>query len=89
METTVKLEDHFLSKEEFSKYLEKVVLMSQGDITYLEAAIYAAEFFGIDSENIPKFISPRVRDKIETQALKDHLIDKSVRPVEETLGAFF
>jgi hypothetical protein len=46
-------------------------------MSYMEAALCACEDHGIDPEDIKKFVSTPIRDKIEGEAMKLNLIPRS------------
>lgn len=67
--------NNFLTKSEFSRIVEKHVLDRK--MSYMEAVLCACEDHGIDPEDIKKFVSTPIRDKIEGEAMKLNLIPRS------------
>ena len=90
-ETTEPLEEgvesFFIDKETFSKQVEILVLDSNGEISFIDAAISVAEFHQIDLEDINSYILPKVKSRIKMEALESRLIhqDKS----KQTLDTFY
>jgi len=62
------LEEQFLTKPKFSKLVEQTVFDKQ--ISYMDAIIWLCEEHSIEIEDIRKFISPIIRDKLEAEARK-------------------
>lgn len=84
-ETTIdpvqnEIDSKSVSRETFSKQIEKIVLMSEGALSFMDAAIGVADFHGIDLEDVGKLITPQVKSRIETEALEVRMIHQSVRP---------
>lgn len=65
----------FLTKSEFSKLVEKIVLEKK--MGYIEAVLHICEDHNVDPEDVKKFISGPIQDKIEGEAMKLNLIPKS------------
>ena len=62
------LEEQFLTKPKFSKLVEQTVIDKR--ISYMDAIIWLCEEHSIELEDIRKFISPIIRDKLEAEARK-------------------
>ena len=62
------LEEQFLTKPKFSKLVEQTVIDKR--ISYMDAIIWLCEEHSIEIEDIRKFISPIIRDKLEAEARK-------------------
>lgn len=62
------LEDQFLSKAKFAKLVEETVL--QKKLSYMDAIIHICEENSIEIEEVRKFISPIIKDKLEAEARK-------------------
>lgn len=69
------MSDKFLTKSEFSKLVEKNVLESK--MTYMEAVLEVCEEHGIDPEDVRKFVSAPIQEKIEGEAMRLNLIPRS------------
>ena len=62
------LEDQFLTKPKFSKLVEETVLTKK--LSYMDAIIHIFEENSIELEEVRKFISPIIKDKLEAEARK-------------------
>jgi UDP-glucose 6-dehydrogenase len=69
------MSDKFLTKSEFSKLVEKNVLNSK--MTYMEAVLEVCEEHGIDPEDVRKFVSAPIQEKIEGEAMRLNLIPRT------------
>lgn len=60
------IEEKFLSKSKFTKLIESTV----GDlrVPYMEAIIHVCDEHDIELEDVKRFISPVIRDKLEAEA---------------------
>lgn len=56
----------FLNKQKFSMLIEETVLNDK--ISYMDAIIEVCEQNGIEIEDVRKFISPAIKDKLEAEA---------------------
>jgi|TARA_B110000483_G_C18036768_1_gene480963 hypothetical protein len=63
----MKIEEQFLTKSKFTKLIENVVVNLR--IPYMDAIIKVCETNEIELEDIKKFISPVIKDKIEAEAM--------------------
>ena len=61
------IEDQFLTKSKFTKLVEKTVLELR--IPYMEAVLHLCEKNDIEPEDVKKFISPVIKDKLEAEAM--------------------
>ena len=59
-------EQVFLSKMKFGKLIEGVVRSHKS--SYMDAVIHLCEQHDVELEEVRKFISPIIRDKIEAEA---------------------
>lgn len=68
------IEEKFLSKSKFTKLIEYTV----GDLSvpYMEAIIHVCEQHDIELEDVKRFISPVIRDKIEAEAQSLNFLPK-------------
>lgn len=69
------MNDGFLTKSEFSKLVEKIVMEKR--MGYIDAVLYVCEDHNVDPEDVKKFISGPIQDKIEGEAMRLNLIPKS------------
>lgn len=69
------MNEKFLTKSEFSKLVEKNVLDKR--MSYMDAVLMVCEDHGIDPEDVKKFVSGPIQDKIEGEAMRLNLIPRS------------
>ena len=60
------IEQKFLTKQKFSKLIETTVIAKR--LSYMDAIVWLCEEHSIEIEDIKKFISPAIKDKIEAEA---------------------
>lgn len=60
--------NEFLTKNKFTKLIEDTVQTNR--CSYMEAVIELCEMHNLEIEEVKKFISPIVKDKIEAEARK-------------------
>lgn len=77
------IEDKFLTKTKFTKLIESTV--SELRITYMDAILHLCDKNDIEPEDVKKFISPIIRDKLEAEAMKLNFLPKG----NELDSAFF
>ena len=70
-----KVEDQFLNKAKFSKLIEKEVI--QKSIGYMEAILLVCSQNDIEPEDVKKFISPVIKDKLEAEAMDLNILPKT------------
>ena len=68
------IEQQFLTKTKFAKLIESTV--NDLKIPYMEAIIHVCEKNDIDPEDVKKFISPIIRDKLEAEAMDLNFLPK-------------
>ena len=83
------IEDKIITREQFSDKVEKMYVMQDGNISFMEIVIYTAEYFQIDLDDIPKYITKRLRDRIESEAIAENMLHVSAREKNNTLNVFF
>lgn len=66
---------NFLTKSEFSKVVEKNVLENR--MGYMEAVLHVCEDHDIDPEDVRKFVSAPIQEKIEGEARRLNLIPRT------------
>ena len=71
----MKLEDQFLTKSKFTKLIEKTV--AELKIPYMDAIIKVCETNEIEIDDIKKFISPVIKDKLEAEAMSLNFLPKT------------
>ena len=70
----MKIEEQFLTKSKFTKLIESTVVDLR--IPYMEAILVVCEKNNIEPEDIKKFISPIIKDKLEAEAMKLNFLPK-------------
>lgn len=60
-------ERKFLTKSKFGKLVEEVVMSHKS--SYMDAVIHLCETHDIEVEEVRKFISPIIQNKIEAEAM--------------------
>tara|TARA_Y100001949_G_C15962898_1_gene320122 strand:- start:332 stop:574 length:243 start_codon:yes stop_codon:yes gene_type:complete len=70
----MKIEEQFLTKSKFTKLIEKTVADLR--IPYMDAIIKVCETNDIEIEDIRKFISPVIKDKLEAEAMDLNFLPK-------------
>ena len=68
------LEENFLTKSKFTKLIETTV--SELKISYMDAVLHLCEENDIEPEDVKKFNSPIIRDKIEAEAMNLNFLPK-------------
>lgn len=63
-----KVEDFLMTKKRFSIMVEETVLNLS--LSYLDAIMYLCEKHTIEPEDVKKYISPTIKDKLEVDAMK-------------------
>ena len=61
-------EKQFLTKQKFAKLIEDTVHKHRS--SYMEAVIFLCEQHDVEIEEVRKFITPIIKDKIEAEAMK-------------------
>jgi len=78
----MKLEDQFLTKSKFTKLIESTV--AELKIPYMDAIIKVCETNEIEIDDIKKFISPVIKDKLEAEAMELNFLPKK-NSIDESL----
>ena len=68
------IEENFLTKSKFTKLVEATV--TELKIPYMEAVLHLCEKNDMEPEDMKKFISPIIRDKIEAEAMRLNSLPK-------------
>lgn len=58
----------FLTKSKFAKLVESVVLKDK--LSYMDAVIHLCDQHEVELEEVRKFISPTIKQKIEAEAMR-------------------
>jgi len=69
------MSEDFLSKSKFSKMIEEAVV--QKKLSYMDAILDICEKNDIEPEDVRKFVSPIIRDKLEAEAMSLNLLPKT------------
>lgn len=64
----------FLNKQKFSMLIEETVLKDK--ISYMDAIIEVCAMNGIELEDVRKFVSPAIKDKLEAEARRLNYLPK-------------
>jgi len=75
--TDEKEESNFLSKKRFSKMIEDTV--RKMSMSYMDAVVYLCEENTIEIDDVKKYLSPSIKDRIETEAMNLNFLEKSHR----------
>lgn len=67
------VQDFLMTKKRFSMMVEETVLNLS--LSYLDAIMYLCEKHTIEPEDVKKYISPAVKEKLEVDAMKLNYID--------------
>jgi hypothetical protein len=62
------IEENFLNKSKFTKLVEKTV--AEKELSYMDAILWLCEKNGIEPEDVKKFVSSIIKDKVEAEAMK-------------------
>ena len=76
------IEDKFLTKSKFTKLIEKTV--NDLSIPYMEAILHVCDKNGIEPEDVKKFVSPIIKNKVEAEAMNLNFL-----PKQNTLDSAF
>ena len=76
------IEDKFLTKSKFTKLIEKTV--NDLSIPYMEAILHVCDKNGIEPEDVKKFVSPVIKNKVEAEAMNLNFL-----PKQNTLDSAF
>lgn len=61
------IEAEFMNRTKFTQIIEKEV--RENNLNYIDATVRACEITNIDPEDVKKFISPNIKEKIQTEAM--------------------
>ena len=70
----MKIEEQFLTKSKFTKLIENTV--ADMKIPYMDAILHVCNKNDIEPEDVRKFISPVIRDKLEAEAMDLNFLPK-------------
>lgn len=59
-------EKQFLTKNKFAKLVEEHVI--ENKMSYIDSIISLCEYYEVELEEVRKFISPVIKDKVEAEA---------------------
>ena len=76
------IEEEFLTKSKFTSLVESTV--SELKISYMDAVLHLCEKNDLEPEDMKKFVSPIIRDKIEAEAMA-----LNFSPKQNTLDSAF
>jgi len=69
------IEDNFLTKSKFTKLIEATV--TETKLSYMDTILYLCEKNDIEPEDVKKFISPIIKDKLEAEAMQLNFLPKT------------
>ena len=70
----MKVEEQFLTKSKFTKLIEATV--ADMKIPYMDAILHVCNKNNIEPEDVKKFISPVIKDKLEAEAMDLNFLPK-------------
>ena len=70
----MKIEEQFLTKSKFTKLIESTAVDMK--IPYMDAILKVCETNNIEPEDVKKFISPVIKDKLEAEAMDLNFLPK-------------
>jgi hypothetical protein len=76
------IEQEFLTKSKFTKLVEDAV--NELKLSYLDAILYLCEKNQLEPEDMKKFVSPIIKDKLEAEAMQLNFL-----PKQNTLDSAF
>lgn len=65
---------NFMNRSKFTKLIEEQVLDKK--LGYIDAVVEACEITNIDPQDVKKYISPVIKEKIEAEAMKLNFLPK-------------
>jgi len=68
------IEENFLTKSKFTKLIEATVVETR--LSYMDTILHLCEENNIDPEDVKKFISPIIKDKLEAEAMALNFLPK-------------
>ena len=69
------MSESFLTKSKFSKLIEESVIDKK--LSYMDAILDICEKNDIEPEDVRKFVSPIIKDKLEAEAMSLNLLPKT------------
>ena len=75
------LEDKFLTPTKFSAEIERLVLKSEGLITYIEAVVTYCQENEIELETVPKLISKPLKERLKHEAQRLNYMKQTTKGV--------
>ncbi len=68
------IDKEFMNKSKFTKIIEKHAI--QKKLTWIDAIVEACKETGIDPEDVKKYISPVIKEKVEAEAQSLNFLPK-------------
>lgn len=88
--TEEELNNQLLTKEGFSKQVERLVISNKGTIGFIDTVISLCEIYNIDISDTSKLITPAIMEKLLEEATEKRMIKQGYRPLKnESLLDFF
>ena len=69
------IEENFLTKSKFTRLIEATVIETR--LSYMDTILYLCEENNIEPEDVKKFISPIIKDKLEAEAMALNFLPKT------------
>jgi hypothetical protein len=69
------VEEKFLTKAKFSKLVESTVIEKR--LSYMDAILWLCEKHNIEPEDVKKFISPIIKNKLEAEARRLNFLPRT------------
>ena len=70
----MKVEEQFLTKSKFTKLIESTV--ADMKLPYMDAILHVCDKNDIEPEDVKKFISPIIKNKLEAEAMDLNFLPK-------------
>jgi uncharacterized protein YwgA len=81
------VDEPFMNKKRFSRMVESAVIHKRLD--YMDAIVHICEETGIEVEDVKKYLSTHIVEKVEGEALKLNCLDKEHYRMEYTRTTLF
>jgi hypothetical protein len=69
------MDEQFLTKSKFTQLIEKTVQKHRS--SYIDAIIHICDNEGIELEDVRKYITPTIKDKLEAEAMMLNFLPKA------------
>tara|TARA_R100000353_G_scaffold144453_1_gene103468 strand:- start:317 stop:559 length:243 start_codon:yes stop_codon:yes gene_type:complete len=69
------IENEFLTKSKFTKMVEETVIELK--LSYMDAILYLCDKNELEPDDMKKFVSPIIKDKLEAEAMALNFLPKT------------